>query len=216
MTIFDHFDRIRIVNLPYRTDRRRTMDRELAKVGLAGDPRVRYFDAIRPENAGRFTSIGARGVYASQKILLGDAASAGESLLILEDDCVFLPGAKDRIFPSDWDIFYGGYHASLPNDLLHSDIEGAHMMGFSQRGAELVFDYLEQLHYDGIHPPIDAAYVWFRRANPDVRTFFAEPPLAGQRPSRSDIASLAWFDRLPFLRNAATFARGFRRGASRK
>lgn len=216
MTIFDHFDRICIVNLPYRTDRRRAMDRELAKVGLVGDPRVRYFDAIRPENSGRFTSIGARGVYASQKILLGDAASAGESLLILEDDCVFSPGANDRIFPSDWDIFYGGYHASLPNDLLRSDIEGAHMMGFSRRGAKLVFDYLEELHYDGIHPPIDAAYVWFRRANPDVRTFFAEPPVAGQRPSRSDIASLAWFDRLPLLRNAATFARGFRRGASRK
>lgn len=216
MTIFDHFDRIRIVNLPYRTDRRRAMDRELSKVGLAGDPRVRYFDAIRPENAGSFTSIGARGIYASQKFLLGEAAAAGESLLILEDDCIFHPGAKDRIFPRDWDIFYGGYHASLPDDLLGSDVEGAHMMGFSHKGVKLVFDYLDQLHYDGIHPPIDGAYVWFRRANPEVRTRFAEPPLAGQRPSRSDIASLAWFDRLPLLRSAATFARGLRRGASRK
>ena len=216
MTIFDQFDRIRIVNLPYRTDRRRAMDRELAKVGLSGDPRVSYFDAIRPEIAGSFTSIGARGVYASQKTLLGDAAAAGESLLILEDDCIFLPGARNRIFPDDWDIFYGGYHASLPGDLACSDIQGAHMMGFSKQGARLVFDYLDQLRYDGIHPPIDGAYVWFRRANPEVRTLFAEPPLAGQRPSRSDIASLAWFDRLPFLRSAATLARGLRRGASRK
>lgn len=216
MTIFDYFDRIRIVNLPYRTDRRRAMDRELAKVGLAGDPRVRYFDAIRPDNAGSFTSIGARGVYASQKILLGEAAAAGESLLILEDDCVFFPEAGNRIFPDDWEIFYGGYHASLPSDLAGSDIQGAHMMGFSREGARLVFKYLDTLHYEGIHPPIDGAYVWFRRANPGVRTRFAEPPLAGQRPSRSDIASLAWFDRLPFLRSAATLARGLRRGASRK
>ncbi|WP_056376133.1 MULTISPECIES: hypothetical protein [unclassified Sphingopyxis] len=216
MTIFQHFDRIRIINLPYRTDRRRAMERELAKVGLAGDPRVSFFDAIRPESAGSFTSIGARGVYASQKILLGEAAAAGESLLILEDDCIFSPGAENRTFSGDWDIFYGGYHASIPSDLPRSDIQGAHMMGFSRQAASLVFDYLEQLQYEGIHPPIDGAYVWFRRANPEVRTLFAEPPLAGQRPSRSDIASLAWFDRLPLLRSAATFARSLRRGASRK
>lgn len=216
MRVFDYFERIRIINLPYRTDRRRAMNRELAKVGLVGDPRVSYFDAIRPEDAGSFTSIGARGVYASQKILLRDAAAAGESLLILEDDCIFSPDAENRTFHDEWDIFYGGYHASLPTDLARSDIQGAHMMGFSRRGAKLMSDYLEQLQYEGIHPPIDGAYVWFRRANPAVRTLFAEPPLAGQRPSRSDIASLAWFDRLPFLRGAATLARGFRRGASRK
>src|SRR3546814_16356979 len=86
MTIFDHFDAIRIVNLAQRTDRRRAMNRELARVGLAGDPRVAFFSAIRPADAGRFTSIGARGVYLSQKHLLREAAAARHSLLILEDD----------------------------------------------------------------------------------------------------------------------------------
>lgn len=42
MTIFDHFETIRIVNLPQRRDRRRAMARELARVGLAGDPRVAF------------------------------------------------------------------------------------------------------------------------------------------------------------------------------
>ena len=55
------------------------------------------------------------------------------------------------------------------------------MMGFSSKGAKLVSAYLEQLEYDGIHPPIDAAYIWFRRANPTLVTYFAEPSLAGQR-----------------------------------
>src|SRR3546814_1261757 len=79
MTIFDHFDAIRIVNLAQRTDRRRAMNRELARVGLAGDPRVAFFSAIRPADAGRFTSIGARGVYLSQKHLLREAAAARHS-----------------------------------------------------------------------------------------------------------------------------------------
>src|SRR3546814_817021 len=150
MTIFDHFDAIRIVNLAQRTDRRRAMNRELARVGLAGDPRVAFFSAIRPADAGRFTSIGARGVYLSQKHLLREAAAARHSLLILEDDCLFLPGAADRVFGKDWDIFYGGYTASDPHDLLNSDVQGAHMMGFSAVGAHLVSQYLEQLTCEGV------------------------------------------------------------------
>lgn len=214
MTIFDHFETIRIINLPQRRDRRRAMARELARVGLAGDPRVAFFSAIRPADAGAFTSIGARGVYESQKELLREAASANRSLLILEDDCLFLPGAVERDIVGGWDIFYGGYSASDPGDLAGSDIEGAHMMGFSSRGARLVSHYLEGFCCEGIHPPIDAAYVWFRRAYPEVQTAFAEPPLAGQRPSRSDIAALGWYDRLPFVRDLASLARAMRRGPS--
>lgn len=213
MRIFDHFDRIRIISLPQRTDRRRAMTRELARMGLEGDPRVAVFDAIRPENPERFTSIGARGCFESQKQLLREAAYAGESILILEDDCQFFTGAAERNFHDAWDIFYGGYTAMQPTRLEESDIEGSHMMGFSKAGARLVSDYLEHLTCEGIHPSIDAAYVWFRRANPDVRTAFADPPLAGQRPSRSDIATLAWYDRWPIIRDAASVARSLRGGA---
>src|SRR3546814_15194379 len=86
------------------------------------------------------------------------------------------------------------------------------MMGFSAVGAHLVSQYLEQLTCEGVHPPIDAAYVWFRRANPGVRAAFADPPLAGQRPSRSAIAALACEDRVPLVRSAAAFAPAFRTG----
>ncbi|MBW8296739.1 hypothetical protein [Sphingopyxis sp.] len=211
MKVFDHFDRIRVINLSYRTDRRREMDRELAAVGLEGDPRVAYFAAIRPGDAGDFTSIGARGVYASQKAILREAAAAKESVLILEDDCSFVPGTADRQVAPGWDIFYGGYTAASPSNLHASDIQGAHMMGFSREGAQRVSAYLEQLRYEGIHPPIDAAYVWYRRANPDVLTEFAVPPLGEQRSSRSDIADLKWFDRSPLTRGGANVLRRLRR-----
>jgi glycosyl transferase, family 25 len=207
MTVFDNFDQIRIINLPQRVDRRREMDEELDRLGLAHDPRVRYFSAIRPEDEGQFSSIGARGVYESQKQILREAAKAGNSVLILEDDCTFIAGAQSYRIPDGWDIFYGGHNAAQPDDLQNSDVMGAHMMGFSRLGAQWVSTYLEQLHYDGIHPPIDAAYVWFRRANPEILTHFAVPPLAGQRASRSDIADLKWYDRMPAIRNITSVVR---------
>lgn len=213
--IFDAFDRIRIVNLPHRRDRRVEMERELARLGLSGDPRVAFFAAIRPDDPGDFSSIGARGVYASQRAILAEAAAAGQSVLILEDDCDFAPEANRYDAPTDWDIFYGGYVPSDPADLPGSDIIGAHMMGFTAAGARMVTDYLTGLTYTGAHPPIDAAYVWFRRAHPDVRTRFADPPLAHQRPSRTDIAELSFYDRWPGLRDAANAARRVKRRLTR-
>lgn len=207
MTVFDHFDRIRIINLPQRADRRREMAAELERLGLTDDPKITYFPAIRPADAGRFTSIGARGVYESQKAILREAAQANQSVLILEDDCDFVAGAQSYKLSGKWAIFYGGHNAADPDDLQNSDIMGAHMMGFSRDGAKAVSDYLEHLVYDGIHPPIDAAYVWFRRAYPEVPTLFAVPPLAGQRASRSDIADLKWYDRWPAIRQIANFLR---------
>lgn len=211
MRVFNYFDRIQIINLRSRTDRRREMDHELARLGLKHDSRVGYFPAFRPPDRGRFTSIGARGVYESQKQILREAALANQSVLILEDDCDFIEGAQDYVLPYDWMIFYGGHLAANPDDLVNSDIIGAHMMGFSREGAKAVSAYLEQLEYDGIHPPIDAAYIWFRRAHPDVKTHFAVPPLASQRSSRSDIADLKWFDKLPVVRQAANILRAILR-----
>ena len=206
----DRFDRIRVINLAERRDRRREMERELAAIGLANDPRVEFFPAIRPDDPGDFTSVGARGVYQGQFAILREAASANEAVLILEDDCAFDPVARD--FPTDgpWDIFYGGYEAATPDNLITSDIIGAHMMGFTAAGAKAVVQYLDGLTYEGIHPPIDAAYIWFRRAHPEVVTHFATPPLAHQRSSRSDIAP-RFFDRLPIVREAAQLARRIKR-----
>ena len=206
----DRFDRIRVINLAERIDRRRDMERELSAIGLGNDPRVAFYPAIRPAGSGDFTSVGARGVYLGQLAILREAAAANEAVLILEDDCAFSPAARD--YPTDgaWDIFYGGYEAANPHNLASSDIIGAHMMGFTAAAAKAVVAWLDELSYEGIHPPIDAAYIWFRRAHPQVVTHFAVPPLAHQRPSRSDITPRL-FDRLPGLRQAAEAARRFKR-----
>lgn len=185
------------------------MNAELERLGISNDPRISYFSAIRPDDGGSFTSIGARGIYESQKQILREAAEANQSVLILEDDCEFIHGAQDYVLSGKWDIFYGGWQATQPEDLQNSDIMHAHMMGFSREGAKSVSSYLESLEYDGIHPPIDAAYVWFRRKHPDVPTHFAIPALAGQRSSRSDIAPLKWFDRAPIVKEMANFLRSF-------
>lgn len=215
LSIFDFFDTIRIINLPARTDRRREMEAELAALGLLDDPRVRFFDGIRPRNRLDFSSVGARGVYEGHKQLLQEAAAANQSILILEDDCAFRADAVQYRIDEPWDIFYGGYKAANPQNLFGSDIEMAHMMGFTAHGAQLVADYLDRLQYAGEHPPIDAAYVWFRRAHPDVATCFAVPPLAWQRSSPSDIAPKPW-DRLAFTRALAATFRKFRNQRARR
>lgn len=215
LSIFDVFDIIRIINLPTRTDRRQEMEAELAALRLEDDPRVRFFDGIRPRSRLDFASVGARGVFEGHKLLLQQAAAAEQSILILEDDCAFRADAMLYNTDEPWDIFYGGYNAANPGDLLHSDIAMAHMMGFSARGARLVANYLDRLEYRGEHPPIDAAYVWFRRAYPEVPTCFAVPPLAWQRSSHSDIAPKPW-DRLALTRTLAASYRKLRNRRARR
>ena len=104
-------------------------------------------------------------------------------MLIIEDDVDFVEGAENFVPAEDWAIFYGGYYADDPRNLHDSDIVGAHMMGFSGAIVPVVADYLRSISFDGIHPPIDGAYVWFRRAHPEVSALFARPPLGYQRPS---------------------------------
>lgn len=207
--LFDKFDQVRIVNLPQRRDRRRAMEREFSKVGLSSE-RYEFFSAIKPVHKGDFTSVGARGCYESHLSILREAKAAQHSVLIVEDDCVFDINAASDIFSGDWKILYGGYYPADPENLHQSDIIGSHMMGFSQEGVSIIADYLGNLSYEGIHPPIDAAYVWFRRANPHVRTNFAVPPLARQRRSRSDVADLKLYDRLPIVKNAVNAIRAWR------
>ena len=214
--MFAQFDAIWIINLESRADRRTQMEGEIARLGLAEDPRIAFFKAIRPADRGDFTSVGARGVYESQSAILKEAGRKQQSVLILEDDCDFTSKASSYVADSTWDIVYGGYEASDPTDLHGSNIIGAHMMGFSARGARMISAYLDNLSYTGIHPPIDGVYVWFRRAHPEVPVHFARPALAYQRSSRTDIASLAFYDRCPGLRDLAQAARIVKRAMYRK
>jgi hypothetical protein len=216
MTLLAGFDRIRIINLPSRTDRRAEMTRELTRLGLAFDPRIAFVDGVVVDDKRPFRRVGEKGVFLAHLHILSDAASAGESVLILEDDVDFTAAASSWCRPDDCDIAYGGYEASQGTALEDADIIGAHCMGFSARAAKALVPYLQALLDLESPPPIDGAYVWFRREFGDFKTSFADPVVAVQRPSRSDIAALRWFDRVPLLRGAASSARGTRRALARR
>ncbi|MBB3694682.1 LPS biosynthesis glycosyltransferase [Sphingomonas sp. BK580] len=214
--LFDHVDRVRIINLAHRADRRAQMLGELRRLGAEHDPKVSFFAARRFDAAGTFSSGGARGCYHSHLDILEEAAAAGASVLIVEDDADFTAAARDFALPPDWQVLYGGYHPADPTNLPASDIIGSHCMGFSADVVPVLASYLRGLLERDDHPPIDGAYVWFRRAHPGVRTVFAVPPLAEQRPSRTDIAPLRFFDRWPVLRSLVGAARRLRRAAARR
>jgi glycosyl transferase family 25 len=198
------------------------MNAQFARVGLTDDPRLAFFDALSFEDPGPFRRKGSRGNFMSRIPLLREASAAGESILILEDDCDFLlPQINEFVMPDSWDIFYGGYTPHDPTNLAASDIVGSHFMAFSPRAAGAVADYLtaylkpdfepdvsaaaEPGFDPTIRPPIDGALVWFRRAYPEFRTVFAM--LGVQRSSRTDVGDQRWFDKIGGLREFAGFAR---------
>lgn len=207
--LFASFDRIRIINLPHRTDRRAEMREEFRRVGLGDDCRIEFVEGLEPKDSGNWRQRGERGVFMSHLGILRDAEKAGESVLIFEDDVDFTEALwADK--PVTADVYYGGYEASDPANLSQSDIIGAHCMGFSSAIVARLVPYLTSLIDHPSPPPIDGAYVWFRRANPDVTSFFAEPPIAVQRPSRSDITPSRW-DRQVALRPILSWVRRLRR-----
>ena len=224
--IFNHFDRIRVVSLPHRMDRRSEMLAQFDRVGLRDDARIEFFDALSFSDPGPFLRRGSHGNFKSRIPLLREAGEAGESILIFEDDCDFrVPQIFEYEMPAEWDIFYGGFTASRPDDLSDSQIIGSHFMGYSPQAAmaaaEYLLDYLEPdfppdpraasepSFNPAIKPPIDGAFVWFRRARPDLVTVFAD--LGYQRSSRTDVGAQKWFDRIIGVRDVVGLARRIRR-----
>jgi hypothetical protein len=236
---FDIFDRIAVINLPYRQDRRAEIAAQFSPFGLSfGKAPLQLFEAVRPLDAGGFPTVGTRGCFMSHLGALKAAHADGvERLLLLEDDCDFInepTGAVEAALRylgehPDWDICYGGHHieselppssgpwSAVPDDLV---VWTAHCVGFSRRAMEAAVPYLEAITRrppgdpEGGPMHVDGAYAWFRKAHPHLRTIVARPQIAHQRPSRTDIHELRWFDRLPLLRplmDALRRSRGSRR-----
>jgi glycosyl transferase family 25 len=191
--MFNAYDRIRIINLASRPDRRRQMLGELRRVGLTDDPRVAFVEAARPATASPWRSVGERGCFESHLAILREAAGAGASVLILEDDADFTRSALEQQPATD--VLWGGY-GLFADDHIH----GSHCMGFSAHAVARLVPFLEGLASHPSPPPIDGAYVWFRRANPDVRFHLCSPQVAVQRPSTSDVAGPRGLDRIPLAR----------------
>lgn len=202
--LFDGYDRIRIINLPARRDRRREMIQELNRVALATDSRVAFVEAVQPSEAAPWRGIGESGCFRNHLAILQNAALAGESVLILEDDADFTSAV---LAPQpDSDILWGGY-TRRPEDRM----EGTHCMGFSAEAVKRAVPFLENMLSASSPPPIDGAYVEFLRQNSDLTVHLCDPMVALQRPSLSDIAGPNKFHRYVFARPLFTFLRRFKR-----
>lgn len=204
------FDRVYVINLPDRTDRRREMTAQLERIGLADDPLVQFFPAVRPADPGDFGSLGERGCFLSHLGALKDAVENGyRSILILEDDVDWTPAALarnarlDALRDTDWGFLHGGRgHDQAASDgvirLERLDPERELLLGhfIGLRGAVIVqmVDYLEAMLQrpkgspEGGPMHVDGAYSWFRRAHPEVAAYICTPSVAQQRSSRSDIS----------------------------
>ena len=96
-----NFQRVRVINLRRRGDRRAETTSELAELGETVDgERLSFFEAIEPDLAAGFPSPGVRGCYLSHLGVLEAAAGDGvENLLVMEDDVAFIRDARRLPWP---------------------------------------------------------------------------------------------------------------------
>lgn len=227
MQLFEHFERVYIVSLPERTDRRKDIAKELHRLGYRVDGvHIRYFDAIRPEDQGNFPSIGARGCYLSHLNILKEAIRDElHNVLVLEDDVSFSPHWHDMpnhlldpLVTQPWHFAYFGHNEDIDSatptlSQVESPIATTHCYGVNQSVMKPLYLYLEAcLSRPAGHPlggamHVDGAYSLFRQQNPDFMTLIATPSLAFQRSSRSDIYPNKWYDRNVYLQHIAGIAR---------
>ncbi len=228
--LFDAFDQVRIINLRERADRRAGVEKELARIGFADiAPPVSFYFAERPRPvpAGEYAP---KGSLISHREVIREALRAGAgSLLVIEDDVFFTDppaGAVDAVLAAmartDWDIIYFGRLSAEgeagegPLVRCRKGVIGGQFYGMTRSYMEGVLDFLDSLGKPergmGEVRPVyrDGAFGLYAERNPGVRQYLAEPNLALQRSSRTDLHRLAAYDRIPGLRDLAEAARNLR------
>ncbi|MFT3988467.1 glycosyltransferase family 25 protein [Aestuariivirga sp.] len=216
--VLRQFPFIRIISLTARTDRRARVNRQFAALGIDMEARgLRYFDAIRFEDAGDFPTLGARGCFESHLLVLEDCARQNRLALVLEDDIKFemerwaaLPDLPALIKSGPWDMLYFGYGNPIPpagQPLRPWDgpVMTTHAYAVTPAAARRIVDYLQACKHrqpgDPVGGPmhVDGAFTMFRQQNPDFRTLVAAPQLITQFSSRSDLGTEKWWDRSRLL-----------------
>lgn len=226
----DLFDRIVIINLVERGDRRREMDQELRQIGLSlTHPGIALFPAIRPKDAGDFPSLGARGAFLSHLEVLRNARDAGaRRLLVLEDDLMIDPALGSslhrlahEITSDKWDFLYLG-HMQAGQMPPHMETTRApqqclHFYAVQRRAFDDLIGYLEAClqrpagHPEGGSMHVDGAISMFRERFPAYTTWLLQPSMGRQRPSRSDITHNRWYDRSALISPLMALVRRLKR-----
>jgi len=217
-SVFDHFY---IINLPSRTDRRAEIEVQLCRIGLSlDDPRVTLFPAIRPDDAGDWPTIGTRGCFMSHLGVLSEAVAAGHrSIAIIEDDLdwssAFLgtpPAQVAAWADADWSYMHAGLEETPPEAVAlrpldpEAGLRLTHFIGLRGQIIAEMRDYLTAMAArpegspEGGPMHVDGGYFWYRRAHPQRLSVVAQPRMALQRSSRTDIHDLRLKDRIPGVR----------------
>jgi len=236
LAMLDAFDKIFIINL------KSEICEQLEHIGLpASSPKVARFDAVRPADAGGFPSIGARGCFMSHLGVLEQASQEGLSkILILEDDLDFgeafkrtWPSTEQQLRSGQWGIFYGCYELGGPvaagKEIGPTLIEAPSRLSigttpfvaFQGPCIQSARDFLTAMlgrppgSADGGPMHVDGAYNWLRLKHPDISTWVSREQLGHQRPSRTDIHELRWYDRAPGVSALVQLIRQLKRALRR-
>jgi hypothetical protein len=201
------------------------MERELSRIGWSAE----FFRAIRPDSAGEFPSIGARGCFLSHLAVLKKARDIGvQRLIVLEDDVNFVrefptrwKAALKALEAEKWMLFYPGHALDdLPTGLSplspSTGVQGAHFILINGSAIPRLINSFEVIlsrppgHPMGGPMHVDGAYSTVRLQNADLATFAYFPVLGIQRPSATDIGARKWFDRVDGLKPIVRLFRVFK------
>jgi hypothetical protein len=225
------FDRVQIINLRRRSDRRVETERELQALGESCDGhRLGFFDAVEPDDAGGFPSRGVRGCYMSHLAVLEAAARDDlPMLLVMEDDVAFVRDAGELLIDAieqlarvEWDIAYFGHAMDrAPGAPRWLPVTGpmryAHCYAVHRRALRRLIEFLQQVlarepgHPDGGPMHVDGAFSTFIARHADIRAVYFSRNMVYQRPSRTDLHRPSLIDRHPLLRQAAVPLRWLKR-----
>jgi hypothetical protein len=215
----DYFERIFVINLPEREDRRQEVTAVLKRIGISFAPgKVELFPALRPDEAAGFPSPGVRGCFLSHLFVIKKAYELGlPNVLVLEDD-VEITDSCQQVWPSilrqlndqTWNFVYFGYtHVEgitsatratkqVQMRLYTGSLRCAHAYAVSRPTFSPLIQHLDGLmqrrprHPDGGPMDVDGAYNVFRRKYPENVTLIADPQVIWQRASHSDLHSKWW------------------------
>ncbi len=231
MKFRDYFERIFIINLVERTDRRAEMLQELEGAGLVPEPgRIEFFPAVRVSESCGFANAGYHGCFRSHLGVLRQARDAGAGhVLVFEDDAALATRFRQdeealtaQLGALAWGIVYFGHAlegpANRPTQLkpYRDCVRLSHFYAVNGKYLDRLIDFLERMltrpggHPDGGPMSPDGALHFFLLKNPDVACHVASPNLGVQRSSRSDV-SPKWFDHLPVLGQTVAVLRKVKR-----
>jgi len=219
--MFQSFDRITVISLRARTDRRAETAAELQRHGVLLH-RITWHIADKPTatppNWSRYT-LGTYGCYTSHlQVLKNFLASTATRMLVLEDD-VHLT-RSDVTVPDHSMVYFGAlrrqiHHIGWETLADNDGIVGLHCYGVTRAAAAILVSDLEaaMVRQDGdpLGGPchVDGAISMIRERH-GIPTALLGPAIALQRSSATDIHPLAWYDRAPIVRSLVARLRAAR------